>query len=185
MVAAGAVYLAWPVHVYDGFEREGLSWMKWSQQRLVPASVVVQEKVVRAGRRALAITVRNGDRFEQGIEGSASTERDELMEALWLFSGTGKTYAYSFSLYLPEDFPQTEERLVLGQWRQLCEAKKCRPDRPILAIRYEAGRLQVTRQNQEEKVVLYQGTEDVWDAGWIFDLWWDLKQGTRGRLWLR
>lgn len=182
VVAAGAVYLAWPVHVYDGFEREGLSWMKWSQQRLVPASVVVQEKVVRAGRRALAITVRNGDRFEQGIEGSASTERDELMEALWLFSRTGKTYAYSFSLYLPEDFPQTEERLVLGQWRQLCEAKKCRPDRPILAIRYEAGRLQVTRQNQEEKVVLYQGTEDVRGRWLDFRFMVGFETGNEGKI---
>ena len=80
------------------------------------------------------------------------------MEAWWLFSRTGRTYFYAFRLYLPKDFPQTTERLVLAQWCQLCEARRCRPDRPVLAICYEEGRLQVTRQNQDEKVVLYQGT---------------------------
>jgi hypothetical protein len=180
--ASSAVYLSWPVHVYDAFESEGLSWVKWSRQRFVPGAVIGQENVVRAGRRALAITVRNGDRFEPGIDGSASTERDELMEALWLFSHTGKTYAYSFSLYLPDDFPQTRERLVLAQWRQLCEAKKCRPDRPIIAIRYEDGRLQVTRQNQEEKVVLYQGTEEVRGRWLDFRFVVGLETGNEGKI---
>jgi hypothetical protein len=150
-----------PLHIYDGFESPHLSRLRWSRFRFVPGAVVTQEAVVRAGRRALAITVHSGDRFEQGIDGSASTERAELMEAWWLFSRTGRTYAYSFSIYLPEDFPQTSERLVLAQWRQLCEARRCRPDRPILAIRYEDGRLQVARQDQDDKVVLYQGTEQV------------------------
>lgn len=150
-----------PLHVYDGFESPRLSWVRWSRYRFAPGAVVPQEAVVRAGRRALAITVHSGDRYEQGVDGSASTERAELMEAWWLFSRTSRTYAYSFSLYLPKDFPQTSERLVLAQWRQLCEARRCRPDRPILAIRYEDGRLQVTRQNQDEKVILYQGVEEV------------------------
>ena len=78
-----------------------------------------------------------------------------------LFSRTGRTYVYAFSLYLPADFPETRERLVLAQWRQLCEARKCQPDRPVLALRYEEGHIQVTRQNQDEKVTLYQGAEDV------------------------
>lgn len=150
-----------PLHIYDGFESSELSRLRWSRYRFAPGAIVSQESVVRSGRRALAITVHSGDRFEQGIEGSASTERAELMEAWWLFSRTGRTYVYSFSLFLPKDFPQTSERLVLAQWRQLCEARRCRPDRPILAIRYEDGHLQVTRQDQDNKVVLYQGAEEV------------------------
>lgn len=150
-----------PLHVYDGFETAELSRLRWSRSRFEPGAVMSQEQVVRAGKRALAMTVRSGDRYEQGIEGSASTERAELMEAWWLFAQTGRTYVYAFSLYLPQDFPITSQRLVLAQWRQLCEASRCRPDRPIVAIRYEDGRLQVTRQNQDEKVVLYQGAEEV------------------------
>lgn len=150
-----------PLHIYDGFETAELNRARWSRFRFEPGAVVSEEQVVRAGRRALAITVHSGDRFEQGIEGSASTERAELMEAWWLFSHTGRTYAYAFSLYLPADFPVTSERLVLAQWRQLCEASRCRPDRPVVAIRYEDGRLQVSRQNQDQKVVLYQGEDEV------------------------
>jgi len=150
-----------PLHIYDGFESSHLSRWRWSRYRFVPGAVVIQDAVVRSGHRALAITVHPGDRFEQGVDGSANTERAELMEAWWLFSHTGHTYTYSFSLFLPEDFPQTSERLVLAQWRQLCEARRCRPDRPILAVRYEDGRLLVTRQDQDEKVVLYQGAEDL------------------------
>jgi hypothetical protein len=157
----GAILRAIPLHISDGFESGRLSRLRWSRSRFEPGAVVIQEQVVRAGRRALAITVHSGDRFEQGIDGSASTERAELMEAWWLFSRTGRLYVYSFSLYLPADFPVTSQRLVLAQWRQLCEAARCRPDRPILAIRYEDGRLQVTRQNQDEKVILYQGGEEV------------------------
>jgi hypothetical protein len=50
---------------------------------------------------------------------------------------------------------------VLAQWRQLCEAEHCEPDRPIIAIRYEDGRVQITRQDEEQKIILYQGHEDV------------------------
>jgi hypothetical protein len=149
-----------PLHVYDGFESSRLSW-RWSHYRFEPRAVVTQESVVRSGRRALAITVHSGDRFEQGVDGNASTERAELMEAWWLFSRTGRAYSYTFSLYLPADFPQTSERLVIAQWKQVCEALHCRPDNPILSIRYEDGRLQVTRQDEAQKSVVYQGLEDV------------------------
>ena len=149
------------LHIYDGFESSHLSRFCWSRSRFAPGAVAVQDRFVRSGRQALAITVHSGDCFEQGVDGSASTERAELMEAFWLFSHTGRTYAYSFSIYLPNDFPATPERSVKAQWRQLCEARHCRPDRPILAVRYEQGRLQVTRQNQDEKVLLYQGSDDV------------------------
>jgi hypothetical protein len=157
VVAVNAV----PFHIYDGFESAKLSRLRWSRYRFAPGAIVVQDRFVRSGQKALAITVHSGDCFEKGFDGSASTERAEVMEAFWLFSHTGRTYAYSFSIYLPENFPETSQRLVLAQWRQLCEAQKCRPDRPILALRYEEGHLQVTRQNKDEKVLLYQGSDDV------------------------
>jgi len=150
-----------PIHIYDGFESSHLSYFRWTARRFEPGAVVSEESVVRSGRRALAITVRSGDRPEAASESGAATERDELMESWWLFSRSGRTYVYSFSLYLPENFPETSERLVIAQWRQLCEGSPCVPDNPILALRYESRRLQVTRNDERGKTLLYQGNEDV------------------------
>jgi len=155
------VLRAIPIHVYDGFESPHLSHFRWTNRRFEPGAVVVEQSVVRSGRRALAITVRSGDRPEAASESGAATERDELMEPWWLFSRSGRTYVYSFSLYLPNNFPQTPQRLVIAQWRQLCEGSPCVPDNPILALRYESGRLQITRNDEHGKMLLYQGNEDV------------------------
>jgi hypothetical protein len=150
-----------PIHVYDGFESSHLSRFRWTDRRYEPGAVVSEQSVVRSGQSALAITVHSGDRPEAASESGAATERDELMESWWLFSRTGSTYVYSFSLYIPSDFPQTGERLVIAQWRQLCVGSPCIPDNPILALRYEMGRLQITRNDEQGKNLLYQGNEDV------------------------
>lgn len=150
-----------PIHVYDGFESRQLSWSRWSRWRFSPGAVASEEEVVHSGRRALAITVHSGDRYEAASDNGAATERAELMESWWLFSRTGRTYSYSFSLYLPKDFPATPERLVITQWKQVCEALRCRPDNPILAIRYESGLLKVTRRDGRGTEVLYRGKDDV------------------------
>lgn len=162
-----------PIHVYDGFESPHLSRFLWTDRRFEPGAVISQESVVRSGRRALAITVRSGDRPEAASDSGVATERDELMESWLLFSRTGRTYVYSFSLYLPNNFPQTPERLVIAQWRQLCEGSPCVPDNPILALRYEIGRLQVTRNDEHGKTLLYQSNEDVRGR------WLDLRFVTR------
>ena len=150
-----------PIHVYDGFESPHLSHFRWTDRRFEPGAIVFEGSVVRSGRSALAIKVRSGDRSEAASESGAATERDELMEPWWLFSRTARTYVYSFSLYPPNDFPQTPERLVIAQWRQLCEWSPCVPDNPILALRYETGRLQVSRNDESGKTLLHQGNEDV------------------------
>jgi hypothetical protein len=150
-----------PIHVYDGFESSRLSWTRWSRWRFVRGAVVPEESVVRSGHRALAITVRSGDRYEAASDTGAATERDELMESWWFYSHTGRTYVYSFSLFLPKEIPQTTERLVIVQWRQLCEARRCRPDYPILAVRLQDARLRVTRRDEKGTQVLYQGSEDA------------------------
>lgn len=148
-----------PLHVYDGFESPGLSWIRWSKFRFEPGAVAVENSVVKSGRQALAITVHSGDRYEAGSDTGAATERAELMESWWLYSRMGREYAYSFSLYIPKEIPQSAERLVIAQWRQLCEARRCRPDYPILAVRYEEGKIRITRRDESGSHVLYQGTE--------------------------
>jgi Polysaccharide lyase len=150
-----------PIHVYDGFETSGLSWSRWSRGRLVPGAVAIEHQIVRTGEGALAITVHSGDRYEPSSDTGAATERDELMESWWLYARTGRAYAYSFSLYLPKEIPPTSERLVIAQWKQLCEARRCRPDYPILALRLENAHLRVTRRDEGGSHVLYEGSEDA------------------------
>lgn len=150
-----------PLHVYDSFESPHLNRLHWLNRRFEPGAVVTEERVVRSGRRALAITVHSGDRPEAASDQGAATERDEIMEAWWLFSRAGRSYVYSFSLFLPANFPQTSERLVIAQWRELCESSPCVPDNPVLALRYESGHLQVTRNDEGGKKLLYQRNEDV------------------------
>ena len=38
---------------------------------------------------------------------------------------------------------------------------RCRPDNPVLAIRCENGRLEITRNDGHGNIVLYRGDEDV------------------------
>jgi hypothetical protein len=51
-----------PLHIYDGFESTDLNSFRWFEWRLVTEAVKSENAFVRSGNRALAITVRNGDR---------------------------------------------------------------------------------------------------------------------------
>jgi hypothetical protein len=148
------------IHVYDGFESSALG-SQWSKRRMVPGAFRLQSEVVRAGHSAGEITVHSGDRHENASDSGAASERDELMEEWWLFARTRRTYRYSFSLYVPADFPIVPTRLVLAQWKQLCEWGDCRPDNPVLAVRYQDGRLFLTRQDDRAKSILYSTRQEI------------------------
>jgi hypothetical protein len=148
------------IHVYDGFESDHLGG-DWSQWRLVEGAFRTQSQVVRAGRSAGEITVHPGDCHEAASDDGAASERDELMEAWWLVAHLHRAYRYSFSLYLPADFPIVPTRLVLAQWKQLCEWVRCRPDNPVLAIRYQGGELFITRQDDRKIYKLYSTREEM------------------------
>src|SRR5271154_2786691 len=163
LVCVVALFLATryrEIHVYDGFESSDLM-SHWSRSRMVPGSFRTQSKVVRAGQSAGEITVRSRDRREEASDDGNASERDELMEAWWLFAHTGRAYRYSFSLYLPADLPVVPGRLVLAQWKQLCEWTRCRPQNPVLAIRYQNGELTITRQDESGKSILYSTTQEI------------------------
>jgi hypothetical protein len=64
-------------------------------------------------------------------------------------------------LYLPADFPIVLTRLVLAQWKQACEWRRCRPQNPVLAIRYQNGELSVTRQDDDGKSILYSTKQEM------------------------
>jgi Polysaccharide lyase len=53
------------------------------------------------------------------------------------------------------------QRLVIAQWKQVCEWSRCQPQNPVLAIRYQGGELTVTRQDEGGKSVLYSTKEEI------------------------
>lgn len=168
-----------PLHVYDNFESSTLSW-RWSTRRLEPGSARAEHNIVHSGRQALAITVHSNDRYEAASDIGTPTERDEIMESWWLYSHIGRTYVYSFSLFLPEDLPRNARRLVIAQWRQLCEARSCRPDYPIIALRYQQGLLEITREDNAGRHVLYQSPAN-YSGQWLnfrFVIKFDAHQGS-------
>ncbi len=169
------------IHVADEFENPGLSSI-WTANRMVPGAFSIEGQIVRSGHSAGSITVRSKDQYEAESRDGAASERDELMEASQLWSRMGATYAYEFSLYLPNDFPLVDTRLVVAQWKQECASGKCRPDNPILAIRYVAGLLSVTRQNDGERVTLYKSQGDIRGQWLDFRFVIRFSQGTDGEI---
>jgi hypothetical protein len=163
-VATVIIHFAWllhrPVHLQDGFEEPKLSSI-WTARRMAPGAFSIQSEIVHSGHTAAQITLRPYDCYEEASDDGASTERDELLEAPRFWSHSRKTYDYSFSLYLPRDFPIVEERLVIAQWKQLCEWGNCRPDNPILAIRYVGGVLFVTRKNDAGETTVYKSQGEM------------------------
>lgn len=164
LVAAEIIRLAWllhrSVHIQDRFEEPKLSSI-WTARRMVPGAFSTQSEIVHSGHSAGQITLRSNDRFEEASDEGAASERDELMEAPRFWSHSGKTYDYTFSFYLPRDFPIVAVRLVIAQWKQLCEWGSCRPDNPVLAIRYVGGVLFVTRKNDASEATIYRSQGEM------------------------
>ena len=146
------------VDVYDGFETAGLSKV-WDSDRFEPGAVEMQTNIFRAGHSAVRITVRAKDKFEAGINGNSDSERAELLEARPLTSKENETYEFSFSMFIPTDFPIVPTRLVIAQWKQYCpKGGDCFDDSPVLAMRYIGGELRITQDfgNGKHHTILYK-----------------------------
>jgi hypothetical protein len=149
------------MEVYDGFEGKVLNEI-WSSEKLENKAVEMQSEVVRSGQSAARITIRQGDRFEKadtpGVDND--TERDELLERKDLYSQEGMGYRYSFSIFIPNDFPIVPTRLVLAQWKQK-ENKGSVVINPLVALRYVRGELSITIQNDRKKTTVYKTKKDI------------------------
>jgi len=145
--------------IYDGFEGETLSNI-WSNSKLERGAYEIQNKIVKKGKQALKITIHRGDKAEPGSS-KVMTERDELLERKELQSKEDTTYEYSFSLFLPKDFPIVPTRLVLAQWKQKEGNNNVTVNNPLIAIRYQKGELRITLQTTEEKVTLFRTKEEI------------------------
>jgi hypothetical protein len=149
------------VDVYDGFEARKLGRI-WATDRFEPGAVTMQPDIVRAGHGAAKVVVHSRDKFEAGINGSKDSERAELLEANYLVSKEDKTYEYSFSMFIPPDFPQVPTRLVIAQWKQDCDGHApCSDASPVVALRYVSGVLRITHQIGRHGTALFETAEDI------------------------
>lgn len=173
-----------PLDVYDGFESPALSDL-WDLSSSVPGAITLESNVVRSGHGAVRVDVHSHDMFHPGKDGDPDTERDEIREAHRLDSREDTPYEYSWSMYLPPDFPIVPVRLVVAQWKQNCLSHPayvtqvqqaagdqaaqtaqsarvpCDNDSPPLAIRYIGGILIVTRSLGDTKIPIWQDKRDL------------------------
>jgi hypothetical protein len=146
------------VNVIDDFESSTLS-DNWSTEKFVPGALQIQSTVFRSGKSAIKITLRHGDQIDK--EKGTILERAELLESEHLWAIEDSAYAYSFSLFLPSDFPIVPTRLVIAQWKQDCASGACDPASPVIAIRYQSGELSINVQPDTLKQVLFRTKEDI------------------------
>jgi len=175
------------INVYDGFETANLSKV-WSTDRFVPGAVEMQTNIVRAGHGAAKITVHARDKFEAGINGNKDSERAELREGTkQLVSKENVNYEYSFSEFVPTNFPIVPVRLVLAQWKQYCpEGGNCSDDSPVVAIRYVSGVLKITHQIGPHQTTLYETKEEA-RGQWLdfkFQIRFSTNETGRVKAWL-
>lgn len=144
--------------VSDDFETDSLGKI-WSDDKFLPGALRFVSENARSGNRAVMLTLNPGDQIEE--ESGTILERAELKETKSLFSIEDESYEYSFSLFIPADFPIVPTRLVIAQWKQNCRSGNCDPDNPVLAIRYVNGELFVTLQTEPDKKVLFSRTANI------------------------
>ena len=152
--------------IHDGFEHETLSAI-WSDQRIEAHAFEVQSQIVRSGQHAAKITLRSGDKANPGNDLDLPNERDELQEVKTLHAQEEDTFEYRFSVYLPDDFPLVPTRLVLAQWKQNCpRGTACNTFSPVIALRYQNGKMFLTLQTDANRTTLWQTTKDL-RAQWL------------------
>jgi hypothetical protein len=149
-----------PIDVYDDFEAPTLKNI-WSSSSMESNAFKIQSEIVRKGKSAAKITLKTGDIVEPGNDSSLVSERDELEEADYLHCSEEIKYEYRFSMFLPDSFPIVKNRLIIAQWKQTCPAHYCSDDSPILAIRYQSGKLFITLNNDSGRHRLYELNEEV------------------------
>ena len=159
------------INVHDGFETVSLKKI-WETKKIIPGSLEIQSSIVRSGKNAAKLTLRAGDQIEK--EKGTILERTELLEKKKLWSLEGLYYSYSFSLFIPPDFPIVKNRLVIAQWKQYCPIDSCEPDNPVIAIRYNNGEMLITQKGPVPKGnILYRTKEEIRNK------WLDFKANIR------
>jgi hypothetical protein len=127
----------------------------WSVKKIADGAAKIQSKVVRDGKFAIELTLHKGMTAGVGAN-NKNTERTELKTKSKYQAVFGQDYWYQFSFYLPEDFPMENNRLVIGQWKQV-GAKS-----PLIAQRISKGHFQITTATDGRgKEIAYSDAKDI------------------------
>ena len=171
------------IDIHDGFEAASISRI-WETNKLVPGTFEIQSSTQKAGNNAFKITLHEGDQIKKEI--GTILERSELTESRKLWARDDESYIYCFSVFIPQDFPIVPTRLVIAQWKQKCPGEDCRPDNPLIAVRYVAGELYVTHQISSEQKILYRTTQDIRNKwlDFMFLICFSRQQSGQIRAWL-
>ena len=115
-----------------------------------PYSIQIDSEMKYHGEPVLRFEMRKGDSWI-GPKGSR-TFRDELVPAG--FPPIGSDRFYACSIFVPQEFPMENNRLVLLQWWPQTKTELGEVGRsPSLALRYVDGTLSVTIQHSDLHVV--------------------------------
>jgi hypothetical protein len=148
------------IPIIDEFENPIISNL-WKTDKIIPSDAKIQSEVFKSGHRAIQISLHTNDKFEAGRNGNLDSERAELTEAKSLIAQQGKTYLQTFSMFIPNDFPIVERRLVIAQWKQKCPfGHICDDNSPVLAIRYISGKMLITQTSGPQRIVLWESEKE-------------------------
>jgi hypothetical protein len=154
------------IPVMDEFENPSISNL-WKTDKIIRSDVKIQSEIFKSGHSAIKISLHTNDKFEAGKNGNLNSERAELTEARSLYAQQGKTYLQTFSMFIPEDFPIVDKRLVLAQWKQECPfGHKCDDNSPVLAIRYVSGKMLITQTIGPKRSVIWE-SENEYRNRWL------------------
>ena len=141
----------------DSFEESRINSKYWSTTWWVARQSGIVEGVAQDGSSSLKAVVEPGNRRLYGKSGQA-TERCELLEKRRHVLGTDLWY--TFSVYVPQEFPVEDVRLVMGQWKQTSWTLY-KKHSPVIAQRFRNGIFSITINNDSGQHLLYEtGTID-------------------------
>ncbi len=169
-----------------GFERGDFSG--WFREFPKEYSGQIVTSPVRCGKYAARFEIRSGDRFWMG------GNRTEIHE-YFAKAPFHKEVWYGFSTFVPNDWPDLENRTVISQWHATPDKGEAYRS-PPLAIRYIGGQLRVTgitsnkqiqKMNDGRWLSLYND-RGRWKKGgwndWIFQVIWSWEQDGMVKAWL-
>jgi hypothetical protein len=92
-------------------------------------------------------------------------------------------YEFSFSMFLPTNFPIVPTRLVIAQWKQACpEGGNCSDDSPVVAVRYVSDVLKITHQTGPHQTTLFEIKEELRGQWLDFRFQMRFSTNTTGRI---
>jgi hypothetical protein len=170
------------IPLIDEFENTIISNL-WKTDKIIPSDAKIQSEIFKSGHSAIQISLHTNDKYEVGKNGNLDSERAELTEARSLFAKQGQTYLQTFSMFIPNDFPIVERRLVIAQWKQECPfGHKCDDNSPVLAIRYISGKMLITQTIGPQRKVLWESEKEFRNKWLDFKFRYCFTTNNRGRI---